>query len=463
MTVHHRIAWLASLAPRVVACLLAGTIASVGPSWAQGQAAGPGGQRPAQSPAAAATTGTGIITGIISAGDTGRPLRRVRVTLTNSVTNANLGTAVTDAEGRFSFTRLPAGSLTLRAVRTGYLDIVFGQKKLGSGRPGTAIQLAEGQKIENVALQMPRGGVISGMVVDEVGDPALGVPVRAFRYVMRNGVRELTATSNSGATDDRGQYRIPGLVPGEYIVCAAPRDELVMASALYDEMSARMADIRASQAGRGTADVRDVLGPKPDDPRDAYVTMCFPGTTRMADATSVTLDVGEERSGQNIQLQLVPIARVAGKVVWSDGTLPTAGPKGGTTADTQVHLVDRASPNSPGGPRVIHVKADGSFSFTNVQPGQYSLEAHADVPMAEPCASTRAAADNDAAVGQSGDHRCGPVDRRRDALDGARHERVGARRRGRGRARGFVQAARHRAPGWADVWRVQYSRREGRD
>ena len=83
-------------------------------------------------------------------------------------------------------------------------------------------------------------------------------------------------------------------------------------------------------------------------------------------------------------LQLVPIASVSGKVVWNDGTLPTASPKGGTTADTQVHLVDRASPNSPGGPRVIHVKADGSFSFTNVQPGQYSLEAHADVPMAEP-------------------------------------------------------------------------------
>ena len=151
-----------------------------------------------------------MITGIISGGDTGRPLRRVRVTLTNSVTNASLGTAVTDAEGRFSFTRLPAGSLTLRAVRTGYLDIVFGQKKLGSGRPGTPIQLTEGQKIENLALQMPRGGVISGMVVDDVGDPAFGVPVRAFRYVMRNGVRELTATSNAGTTNDRGQYRIPG-------------------------------------------------------------------------------------------------------------------------------------------------------------------------------------------------------------------------------------------------------------
>ena len=224
-----------------------------------------------------------------------------------------------------------------------------------------------------------------------------------------------------------------------------------------------MADIRASQAGRGTADIGDVLGPKPDDPKDAYVTMCFPGTTRMADATSVTLDVGEERSGQNIQLQLVPIARVYGKVVWSDGTLPTAAPRGGTTAGTQVHLVDRASPNSPGGPRVIHVKADGSFSFTNVPAGSGTASKRMRMCRWPNRRRQRpAAADLDTALGESGDHRRRPVDRRRDALDGARRERIGARRRGRGRTRGLVQAARHRAPGWAGVWRVQISRREGR-
>ncbi len=55
---------------------------------------------------------------------------------------------------------------------------------------------------------------------------------------------------------------------------------------------------------------------------------------------------------------------------------------GGTTADTQVHLVDQAGPAglyslTP----VIHVKTDGSFSFTDVPPGLYRLEAHADVPM----------------------------------------------------------------------------------
>ena len=102
----------------------------------------------------------------------------------------------------------------------------------------------------------------------------------------------------------------------------------------------------------------------------------------MSEATTITLDVAEERPGQFLQLQLVPIARVSGRVVWNDGKLPTASGSGGTTADTQVHLVDQAGPAglyslTP----VIHVKTDGSFSFTDVPPGLYRLEAHADVPM----------------------------------------------------------------------------------
>lgn len=384
--------------------LSAGAIGGVPPSQAQGQAAGWDVRPSAQAPAGSAAIGTGAISGIISAGDTGRPLRRVRVMLSNSETNANLGTAVTDLEGRFSFTKLPAAPLTLRASKVGYLDITYGQKKLGSGRAGTSIQLTDGQKIENVQLQMPRGGVISGMVVDEVGDPAFSVPVRAFKYVMRNGVREWTATGKMGETDDRGQYRIPGLVPGEYIVCAVPRDELVAAAAAYEASLARLIEIRASQASRGIVDPNmrngvpppppppppaNLFGPSPEGPNEAYVTICAPGTTRMSDAMTITLDVAEERPSQNLQLQLLPIARVSGRVVWTDGKLPTAGPSGGTTADTQVQLVDRAAPNNPAGPRVIHVKADGSFVFTNVQPGQYTLEAHADVPMSEPAPATQ--------------------------------------------------------------------------
>ena len=71
---------------------------------------------------------------------------------------------------------------------------------------------------DTIALRIPRGGVISGNVVDEFGDAAFGVPVRALRLsFMMNGER--TANSAGQAvTDDLGGYRLAGLLPGEYVV-----------------------------------------------------------------------------------------------------------------------------------------------------------------------------------------------------------------------------------------------------
>lgn len=314
---------------------------------------------------------TGVIAGTMTGADTGRPLRRVRVSLTNSETNANLGTAVTDPQGRFSFTKLPAASFTLKASKTGYLDVTYGQKKLGSGRPGTSIQLAEGQKIDTVALQMPRSGVISGMVTDEVGDPAYNVTMRAMKYVLRNGLREL-APAGSAATDDRGHYRIAMLVPGEYIVCAAPRDEFVDAVARYEDLRSRS---QQAMAGRASA----ALGPPPEEPKEAYVTVCVPGTTQMSSATTLTLDVSEERAGNDVQLQIVPITKISGTVSWGGGALPI----GLNAADTSVWLVDQASIFNPAGQRVAKAMEGGRFSFTNVTPGQYTLVAQADAPVAQ--------------------------------------------------------------------------------
>ena len=69
------------------------------------------------------------------------------------------------------------------------------------------------QKIADITLRMMRGSVITGTVIDEFGDPAYNVPVRAMRFYYDNGHRALTAGGN-GTTDDRGVYRIAGLPAG---------------------------------------------------------------------------------------------------------------------------------------------------------------------------------------------------------------------------------------------------------
>ena len=99
-------------------------------------------------------------------------------------------TVLTDASGQFSFERLPAGQFTLSVFQSQFLQTAYGQKRPGG--QGTTIRLGDGEQL-NLKIQMMRGGVITGTVFGEDGEPQRGVQVRGLRYVMTNGVRRLQA------------------------------------------------------------------------------------------------------------------------------------------------------------------------------------------------------------------------------------------------------------------------------
>jgi Carboxypeptidase regulatory-like domain len=352
--------------PRAVTVASLVGVAMLGAVVTAHQQGAAGAPRDAQARPPAASTG--VISGTVSESDTGRPLRRVRISLEDDRA-APKAYAVTDEQGRFALVRLPSGSYILKASRTGFLEVIYGQRKPGSGRAGTPIQLADGQRLEKVSLVLPRGGVISGVVTDDVGDRVSGVPIRPLRAVWRSGVREwqlaMTAanTPATATTDDRGQYRAFGLAPGDYVICATPRDDLLQAAMMAESLRRRMDEVQAAAVARGTqspeqkAMVERVnAAAMPEVPKQAYVPVCAPGSTQLSAAAPVTLDVGEERAGVDVQLQLVPIARVSGTVTWSGGKLPV----GNTADDTYVSL---STPDAiPGGTSYgMHVPANGQF------------------------------------------------------------------------------------------------------
>src|SRR5690606_34942098 len=118
-----------------------------------------------------APVGTGEISGMVIVSGTGTPVRRGRVTLSGAELRGGR-TTFTDDQGQFSFQLLPAGRFFVTASKPGFIDVSFGAKR--PGRPGTPIQLLEGQRVEKVTIAIPRGGVITGVVVDENGEPAPG-------------------------------------------------------------------------------------------------------------------------------------------------------------------------------------------------------------------------------------------------------------------------------------------------
>jgi hypothetical protein len=340
--------------------------------------------------------GTGEISGVVMVSGTGSPVRRGRVTLSGAELRGGR-TAITDDQGRFTFQLLPAGRFSMTASKPGYVDVAYGAKR--PGRPGTPVQLADGQRVDKLTIVIPRGGVITGVVVDENGEPAPGTQVRAMRYVMRTGERALTF-SGQDQTDDRGQYRIFGQQPGDYVLSAVPRNlnpatdmrQLIMsqAAALQSTLG------QSAQSGRGAAMIGN-LGAMANSPGAqqamaelaqqlgipeaagsvAYAPVYYPGTASPAGAAAITLGVGEERSGVDFQLQLVPTARVAGVVTSQDGTVPS---------NVQISLVPSSAVGSAPmeiGTFGTRVDGNGQFTFRDVTPGQYTLHVRSAVRRAD--------------------------------------------------------------------------------
>src|SRR5690242_9226968 len=121
-------------------------------------------------------TGTGSIRGRVVDGVTGQPIARAQV----RINGRRDGVVTTDASGTFAFTNLPAGRFTLYASKSTYLNVTFPEPN-HSLRAPRAIDVDDGQDVENVTVTMFHGGVITGLIVDAHGDPVENVMITARR------------------------------------------------------------------------------------------------------------------------------------------------------------------------------------------------------------------------------------------------------------------------------------------
>ena len=290
-------------------------------------------------------TGSGRILGRVVSTDTGGPLRRAQVRLT--APEIGVKTALTDAEGRFEFRELPAARFTLNASKSGYVNVQYGQTRpFEQGRP---IELADKQVLDKADVAMPRGGVISGRIVDEFGDPLPDALVSAMRQTWSNGRRRLLPTGRTSQTNDLGQFRMYGLPPGEYYISASLRNTDIMM------LDAALLGGPSSGASGST-------------PSSGYAPTYFPGTTTAANAQRVTVAVGQEAQNTDFALAPVRLAKITGTVMTSDGKpldggIVTAMPIS-RTGETGLTMMGGATGRT---------SKDGNFSIPNVGPGDYTL------------------------------------------------------------------------------------------
>ena len=111
------------------------------------------------------------------------------------------GQVRTDATGRFVFRDLPAGWFQIMAEASGYSQGFQGQARLNG--PSQSLQVAAGQRVLDVRVFIWKFGAITGRVIDEAGEPVVGVAVTSFRRTVVSGSRVWQPQRN-GITDDRG-------------------------------------------------------------------------------------------------------------------------------------------------------------------------------------------------------------------------------------------------------------------
>lgn len=200
-------------------------------------------QAQARDPRALPLVGTASVRGQVIDRPTGAPVPGARVFLgprptRNTPPNSDMFSAesTTAHDGRFEFTGIPAGQYFLSAgsgeLRAGHLLKVFGSNEAVPYIGPPSLELAAGEERSDITIALERALAIEGRVVNEYGEPM------AHQNVTATGI-DAFGGSLTPTTDDRGWFRVYGLHPGTYRVCAEPGSDRWMSGVLGDGLDTR--------------------------------------------------------------------------------------------------------------------------------------------------------------------------------------------------------------------------------
>jgi hypothetical protein len=250
---------------------------------------------------------------------TGEPIPRAQVQIFGSAQSS----LVADNSGRWRASAIGCGRLNFMASRTGFIAQPFPPGRLNNN----GVMVSPDAPAHDVKIELTPQAVITGKVVDEVGDPVQNVQVTVMTSRVIEG-RRTFQQSVGGASNDLGEYRIPGLASGKVIVCARAQN-----------------DMQFYQPGDGT-----ILGES-----------CYPGPVESGSAAAMSLAPGHE-ARVDFTLSRVASVKIRGRV--------TGAPE---NAGTMVSLQSRNGVRNGGQGRQSNMSRDGTFEVRGVPPGAWML------------------------------------------------------------------------------------------
>jgi 5-hydroxyisourate hydrolase-like protein (transthyretin family) len=270
--------------------------------------------------ASVSTAAAADLAGRVLEDHTGNPLASVVVRVVKPGMKTLAAELETASDGRFTAGKLPDGEYRLELSKPNFI--------------GSTVRLTS--LSQTLELRLVRAGVITGLVLDAKGQPVRGASVYALPKPAAGGPLRIGPNERGVRLNERGQYRLHSLPPGEYAVAVT-----------YGASTAMF-------GSSGGADVRPELGSG---------AVLYPESAR---PRFFAVAGGEEY--RNIDFSIVPAAMhsVSGKIELPD-------PK----ASFWLALIP--SDGTALAFAVAKTKPDGSFRFEGIASGIYTITASGPV------------------------------------------------------------------------------------
>ncbi len=243
----------------------------------------------------------------------GGPLRGARISLNKADPNGgglgpSIANASTDDNGHFLITGLEPGPYRISALHDGFIHQEYAR--------GAPISIPAGARIRT-DFQLAPAGVISGRVLDDLGEPLAGATIQAQTYQYINGKATLMSVpvqlSLPGAysppaqttTNDLGEYRLFWLQPGEYFINVRARPQIATPATV---------DVGAPPVNR------TFFGGNVDHPLpEALAPIYYPGAVDVSAASPVKVTASADIKGIDFTWKPLALPSIRGQIV-----LPTA-------------------------------------------------------------------------------------------------------------------------------------------
>lgn len=272
----------------------------------------------------------GVISGTIS-DETGAPIEDAEISINAVGSNkiAEYFRDTTDRAGKFRFENLKPRRYKIFVRVAGYV-----LPEMFETSPANQKTYQINQDLN---LNVQKGGVITGKVLDETGQPLINVRVRAVRtrneFGQKIPAQEFAQYSPQHFTDDRGVYRIFGLMAGSYLIFIGGDNE-------FSERNLR---------NKESSPVYH--------PSDSIDT-----------AREIRVGFGQETNSVDVNFRLIQGFRVS-------GTILGANPNASNNGSVSILLVNAAN-----GAVIVQtqtVERDGKYAFQieNIPDGEYEIQA----------------------------------------------------------------------------------------